>query len=355
MTAAIPLKIEELTMTSLTITRPDDWHLHVRDGDVLGTVVAHTARQFARAIIMPNLKPPITTAAQALAYRDRIRAAVPTGLSFEPLMTLYLTDNLASEEIARAKAAGVVAAKLYPAGATTNSDAGVTELRKIYPVLEAMQREGMLLLVHGEVTNADIDLFDREAVFIDRHLIGLRRDFPGLKIVFEHITTQEAAQYVSEAGENLAATITAHHLLYNRNAIFTGGIRPHYYCLPVLKRETHRLALVQAATGGNCRFFLGTDSAPHPAHLKEHASGCAGCYTAHAALELYVEAFEQAGALARLEAFASFHGPDFYGLPRNQGTVTLLKQAWNAPESYPFGAAELKPLRGGEPLLWQQV
>ena len=346
---------EKLTMTRITLTRPDDWHLHVRDGEVLGTVVAHTARQFARAIIMPNLKPPITTAAQAVAYRDRIRAAVPAGLSFEPLMTLYLTDNLAPEEIARAKAAGVVAAKLYPAGATTNSDAGVTELRKIYPVLEAMQREGMLLLVHGEVTSADIDLFDREAVFIDRHLIGLRRDFPGLKIVFEHITTQEAAQYVSEAGENLAATITAHHLLYNRNAIFTGGIRPHYYCLPVLKRETHRLALVQAATGGHRRFFLGTDSAPHPAHLKEHASGCAGCYTAHAALELYAEAFEQAGALDRLEAFASFNGPDFYGLPRNQGTVTLLKQSWSAPESYPFGAAELKPLRGGEPLLWQQV
>ena len=346
---------EKLTMTRITLTRPDDWHLHVRDGEVLSTVVAHTARQFARAIIMPNLKPPITTAAQALNYRDRIRAAVPAGLNFEPLMTLYLTDNLAPEEIARAKAAGVGAAKLYPAGATTNSDAGVTELRKIYPVLEAMQREGMLLLVHGEVTSADIDLFDREAVFIERHLIGLRRDFPGLKIVFEHITTQEAAQYVSEAGENLAATITAHHLLYNRNAIFTGGIRPHYYCLPVLKRETHRLALVQAATGGNRRFFLGTDSAPHPAHLKEHASGCAGCYTAHAALELYAEAFEQAGALDRLEAFASFNGPDFYGLPRNQGTVTLLKQSWSAPESYPFGAAELKPLRGGEPLLWQQV
>jgi dihydroorotase len=342
-------------MNSLTLTRPDDWHLHVRDGAVLSTVVPHTARQFGRAIIMPNLKPPVTTAAQALAYRDRIRAAVPPGLSFEPLMTLYLTDNLPPAEIARAKAAGVVAAKLYPAGATTNSDAGVTDLRKIYPVLQAMQKEGMLLLVHGEVTSADIDLFDREAVFIDRHLIPLRRDFPGLKIVFEHITTLEAAQYVSEAGDTLAATITAHHLLYNRNAIFTGGIRPHYYCLPVLKRETHRLALVQAATGGHRRFFLGTDSAPHPAHLKEHATGCAGCYTAHAALELYAEVFDQAGALGRLEAFASFNGADFYGLPRNSGTVTLERQPWQAPESFPFGEAQLKPLRAGETLSWRQV
>jgi len=342
-------------MNTLTFTRPDDWHLHVRDGAVLSTVVPHTARQFGRAIIMPNLKPPVTTAAQALAYRDRIRAAVPQGLSFEPLMTLYLTDNLPAAEIARAKAAGVVAAKLYPAGATTNSDAGVTDLRKIYPVLEAMQKEGLLLLVHGEVTNAEIDLFDREAVFIDRHLIPLRRDFPGLKIVFEHITTQEAAQYVSEGGDRLAATLTAHHLLYNRNAIFTSGIRPHYYCLPVLKRETHRLALVQAATGGNRRFFLGTDSAPHPAYLKEHATGCAGCYTAHAALEMYAEVFDRAGALARLEAFASFNGPDFYGLPRNSGTVTLERQNWTAPESFPFGDAQLKPLRAGEVLSWRQV
>jgi dihydroorotase len=342
-------------MNTITLTRPDDWHLHVRDGDVLSTVVPHTARQFGRAIIMPNLKPPVTTAAQALAYRDRILAAVPQGVSFEPLMTLYLTDKLAPEEIVRAKAAGVVAAKLYPAGATTNSDAGVTDLKNIYPVLEAMQRVGMLLLVHGEVTSPDIDLFDREAVFIDRHLIPLRRDLPGLKIVFEHITTMEAAQYVTEAGEGLGATITAHHLLYNRNAIFTGGIRPHYYCLPVLKRETHRLALVQAATSGNRRFFLGTDSAPHPAHLKEHATGCAGCYTAHAALELYAEAFEQAGALHRLEAFASFNGADFYGLPRNSGTVTLSRESWTTPERYPFGAADLKPLRAGEALAWRQV
>ena len=342
-------------MNTLTLTRPDDWHLHVRDGDVLSTVVPHTARQFGRAIIMPNLKPPVTTAVQAMAYRDRIMAAVPAGLSFEPLMTLYLTDKLAPEEIVRAKAAGVVAAKLYPAGATTNSDAGVTELKNINPVLAAMEREGMLLLVHGEVTSADIDLFDREAVFIDRHLIPLRRDFPGLKIVFEHITTREAAEYVSEAGDTLGATITAHHLLYNRNAIFTGGIRPHYYCLPVLKRETHRLALVQAATSGHRRFFLGTDSAPHPAHLKEHATGCAGCYTAHAALELYAEAFEQVGALHRLEAFASFNGADFYGLPRNTGTVTLTRESWSTPESYPFGAADLKPLRAGETLAWRQV
>jgi dihydroorotase len=342
-------------MNALTLTRPDDWHLHVRDGAVLSTVVAHTARQFGRAIIMPNLKPPVTTAEQALAYRDRIRAAVPQGLSFEPLMTLYLTDNLPPAEITRAKAAGVVAAKLYPAGATTNSDAGVTDLRKIYPVLEVMQKEGVLLLVHGEVTSADIDLFDREAVFIDRHLIPLRRDFPGLKVVFEHITTREAAQYVAEAGDTLAATITAHHLLYNRNAIFTGGIRPHYYCLPVLKRETHRQALIQAATGGNRRFFLGTDSAPHPAHLKEHATGCAGCYTAHAALEMYAEVFDQAGALGRLEAFASFNGADFYGLPRNTGTVTLERQQWQTPESFPFGDAQLKPLRAGETLPWRQV
>ncbi|MFM6996166.1 MAG: dihydroorotase [Limnohabitans sp.] len=337
----------------ITLTQPDDWHLHVRDGAALQAVVPHTAAQFARAIIMPNLKPPVTTAAQAMAYRQRILDAVPAGLRFEPLMTLYLTDKLPPEEIRRAREAGVVACKLYPAGATTNSDAGVTDLRKIYPVLEAMQREGLLLLVHGEVTSADIDLFDREAVFIEQQLIPLRRDFPGLKIVMEHITTREAAQYVAEADALLGATITAHHLLYNRNAIFTGGIRPHYYCLPVLKREVHRQALLQAATGGNPRFFLGTDSAPHPAHLKEHASGCAGCYTAHAAIEMYAEAFEQVGALDRLEAFASFHGPDFYGLPRNTGRVTLRREAWTPPEAYPFGEAELKPLRAGEALPWR--
>ena len=340
---------------TLTITRPDDWHLHVRDGAALQTVVPHTAAQFGRAIIMPNLKPPVTTAEQALAYKARIQAAVPAGVSFEPLMTLYLTDNLAPAEIARAKAAGVVACKLYPAGATTNSDAGVTDLRKVYPVLEAMQREGLLLLVHGEVTSSDIDLFDREAVFIEQQLIPLRRDFPGLKIVMEHITTQEAAQYVAAGDANLGATITAHHLLYNRNAIFTGGIRPHYYCLPVLKRETHRLALVQAATSGHPRFFLGTDSAPHPAHLKEHATGCAGCYTAHAAIEMYAEAFDHAGALDRLEAFASFNGADFYGLPRNSGHITLRRESWTPPESFAFGDAELKPLRAGEALPWRLV
>jgi dihydroorotase len=318
-------------------------------------VVPHTAAQFGRAIIMPNLRPPVTTAAQALAYKARIQAAVPAGMTFEPLMTLYLTDNLPADEIKRAKDAGVVAAKLYPAGATTNSDAGVTDLRKTYKTLEAMQREGLLLLVHGEVTSPDIDLFDREAVFIDTQLMPLRRDFPELKIVFEHITTKEAAQYVSDTGRFTAATITAHHLLYNRNAIFTGGIRPHYYCLPVLKRETHRLALVEAATSGNAKFFLGTDSAPHPANLKEHASGCAGCYTAHAAIEMYAEAFDEAGALDKLEAFASFNGADFYCLPRNQGTITLKKESWMPPESFAFGEAALKPLRSGEALPWRMV
>ena len=342
-------------LTTLTITRPDDWHLHVRDGAALEAVVPHTAAQFGRAIIMPNLKPPVTTAAQAVAYRDRIRSAVPAGVSFEPLMTLYLTDNLPADEIQRAKDAGVVAAKLYPAGATTNSDAGVTDLRKTYKTLEAMQRAGLLLLVHGEVTSSDIDLFDREAVFIDTQLIPLRRDFPELKIVFEHITTLEAAQYVQEADRFTAATLTAHHLLYNRNAIFTGGIRPHYYCLPVLKRETHRQALVKAATSGSPKFFLGTDSAPHPAHLKEHASGCAGCYTAHAAMELYAQAFDAAGALDKLEGFASFHGADFYGLPRNAGSITLQRESWTPPESFAFGEAQLKPLAAGEPLAWRMV
>ena len=338
---------------SLTLTRPDDWHLHVRDGAALAAVVPHTAAQFARAIIMPNLRPPVTTAAQALAYQARILAAVPKGVAFEPLMTLYLTDNTPPDEIARAQEAGVVALKLYPAGATTNSDAGVTDVRKTYKTLEAMQRAGLKLLVHGEVTDPEIDLFDREAVFIDRVLSSLRRDLPELKIVFEHITTREAAQYVQDAGAHLAATITAHHLLYNRNAIFHGGIRPHYYCLPVLKREQHRQALVQAATGGSAKFFLGTDSAPHPAQLKEHASGCAGCYTAHAALELYATAFDAAGALDKLEGFASFYGPDFYGLPRNQGTVTLKRETWTPPESYPFGEAVVKPLAGGEALQWR--
>jgi dihydroorotase len=337
----------------LTITRPDDWHLHVRDGAALAAVVPDTARQFARAIIMPNLKPPITTSQQALAYRERIVAAVPQGAAFEPLMTLYLTDSLAPDEVLRAQSAGVVAVKLYPAGATTNSDAGVTDMRKTYLTLEAMQRCGMPLLVHGEVTDPAIDLFDRERVFIETRLIPMRRDFPELKIVFEHITTREAVQYVSEADSHTAATVTAHHLLYNRNAIFLGGIRPHYYCLPVLKREEHRRALIGAVTSGSSKFFLGTDSAPHAASLKEHAVGCAGCYTALSALELYAEAFDSVGALDRFEAFASFNGPAFYGLPRNTGSVTLRRQAWTLPESLPFGDANLKPLRGGESLAWK--
>ena len=341
------------TIDTLILTRPDDWHLHVRDGDALTTVVPHTAAQFGRAVIMPNLKPPVTTAAQALAYRNRIAATVPQGVSFEPLMTLYLTDNLPPDEVARAKDAGVVALKLYPAGATTNSDAGVTDLRKTYRTLEAMQGAGLLLLVHGEVTSPEIDLFDREAVFIDQQLIPLRRDFPELKIVFEHITTREAAQYVEGAGPFTAATITAHHLLYNRNAIFLGGVRPHFYCLPVLKRELHRQALVSAATSGAPQFFLGTDSAPHPAHLKEHASGCAGCYTAHAAMELYAQAFDAAGALDKLEGFASFFGADFYGLPRNSSQITLRRETWTPPASFAFGAAELKPLASGEALQWR--
>src|SRR5450830_137378 len=340
---------------TITLTRPDDWHLHVRDGDALRTVVPHTAAQFGRAIIMPNLRPPVTSTPAALAYQERIQAAVPPGVQFQPLMTLYLTDNLPPDEIKRARDAGVVAVKLYPAGATTNSDAGVTDLRKTYKTLEAMQRAGLLLLVHGEVTAPEIDLFDREAVFIDTQLIPLRRDFPELKIVFEHITTREAVQYVADADRFLAATLTAHHLLFNRNAIFTGGIRPHYYCLPVLKRETHRLALLAAATSGSAKFFLGTDSAPHPAHLKEHASGCAGCYTAHAAMEFYAQAFDSVGALDKLEAFASFNGPDFYGLPRNKGRITLRRESWMTPERFAFGNAELAPLCAGQELPWRMV
>ena len=337
----------------LVITRPDDWHVHLRDGAALAAVMPDTARQFARAIVMPNLRPPLTTTAQALAYRERVLAAVPAGRSFEPLMTLYLTDRLPPDEIVRAKAAGVVAVKLYPAGATTNSDAGVTELRQTYPTLEAMQRHGLRLLVHGEVTDPEVDVFDREAVFVERVMQPLRRDFPELKIVFEHITTRDAAQYVAEAGAHTAATITAHHLLYNRNALFIGGLRPHYYCLPVLKREEHRLALVHAATSGKAKFFLGTDSAPHAAQLKEQSVCGAGCYTAHSALELYAEAFDAAGALDKLEGFASFHGADFYGLPRNAGTVTLVREAWTVPITLPFGQAQLKPLRGGETLAWK--
>ena len=338
---------------SLTITRPDDWHLHLRDGAAMAAVVAASARQFGRAIVMPNLKPPVTTAAQAVAYRERIVAALPAAAAFEPLMTLYLTDTLAPAEIVRAKAAGVVAVKLYPAGATTHSDAGVTELRKTYPALEAMQREGLPLLVHGEVTDPAVDIFDREAVFIERVLAPLRRDFPGLRIVFEHITTRDAAQYVAQADALTAATITAHHLLFNRNAIFAGGLRPHYYCLPVLKREAHRQALVAAATSGSARFFLGTDSAPHAVALKEQSVCGAGCFTALSALELYAEAFDAANALDRLEAFASFNGPDFYRLPRNRGTVTLRRERWTLPEAVAFGDATLKPLLAGETLNWK--
>ena len=340
---------------TLTLIRPDDWHLHVRDGAAMAAVVPATARQFGRAVVMPNLRPPVTTAEQAAAYRDRIRAAVPAGLSFEPLMVLYLTDNTPAEEVVRAKAMGAVAFKLYPAGATTNSDAGVTGLRKTYKVLEAMQREGLVFCVHGEVTDSEVDMFDREKTFIDTQLIPLRRDFPELKIVVEHITTRDAAQYVTEANQFVGGTITPQHLLYNRNAIFVGGLRPHYYCLPILKREEHRVALVQAATSGSPKFFLGTDSAPHASHLKEHASACAGCYTAPCAIELYAEAFEAVGALDKLEAFASFYGPDYYGLPRNTDTITLLREDWVVPESLPFGEAEIKPLRGGETLHWRMA
>jgi len=344
------------TPSELSIQTPDDWHLHIRDGAAMAAVLPYTARQFGRAIIMPNLRPPITTTAQAVAYRERILAALPEGSTFEPLMTLYLTDNLPPDEIRRAKDAGIVAVKLYPAGATTNSDAGVTDLRKTYRTLEAMQREGIKLLVHGEVTSPDIDLFDREAVFIDQVFEPLRRDLPELKVVFEHITTKEAAQYVAESNASTAATITAHHLLYNRNAIFMGGLRPHYYCLPVLKREVHRQALVAAATSGSAKFFLGTDSAPHASVMKEASVCGAGCFTALSALELYAEAFDGAGALDKLEGFASHHGPDFYGLPRNAGTVTLKRESWALPASVPFGeAAELKPLRADETLGWRQA
>lgn len=339
--------------SSLEIIRPDDWHLHVRDGRALAAVLPHTARQCGRAVIMPNLKPPVATVAAALAYQQRIRECIPDGLNFQPLMTLYLTDGLTPEEIKLAAEAGVVGVKLYPAGATTNSDAGVKQLKASYAAFEAMQKVGMPLLMHGEVTDSDVDIFDREAVFIDRHLIQLRRDFPALKLILEHITTKDATDYVSSADELTAATITAHHLLFNRNAIFTGGIRPHYYCLPVLKREVHRQALVEAATSGHPRFFMGTDSAPHPVHLKEHASGCAGCYTAYAAIELYAEAFDRAQALPQLEAFTSLNGPRFYGLPVNDDKVTLIREDWVVPNEFPLGDAQLKPLLAGETLHWK--
>lgn len=341
---------------SITLTRPDDWHLHLRDGVALASVLPHSARQFARAIVMPNLKPPVTTTTQASSYRERILAALPAGVQFEPLMTLYLTDNTPPDEIRRAKESGFIhAVKLYPAGATTNSDAGVTALKKCYRTLEVMQEVGMPFLVHGEVTDAEIDIFDREAVFIDQVMEPLRRDMPALRVVFEHITTKDAAQYVAQADGPIAATITAHHLLYNRNEIFRGGIRPHYYCLPVLKREEHRQALIKAIASGSTKFFLGTDSAPHPKGLKEHACGCAGCYTALHAMELYAEAFERANALDKLEAFASFNGPDFYKLPRNNGTITLTKEDWKLPDELPFGDTSIVPLNAGETISWKMA
>jgi dihydroorotase len=342
-------------MQSLTITRPDDWHLHLRDGAALAAVLPDTARRFARAIVMPNLKPPVTTVTQAEAYRTRILAALPANMVFEPLMTLYLTDNLPADEIDRARESGFIhAVKLYPAGATTNSDAGVTDLKKCTATLARMERHGLPLLVHGEVTDPDVDIFDREAVFIDRVLAPLLRDFPGLKVVLEHITTQDGAEFVKSAGANVAATITAHHLLLNRNAIFAGGIRPHHYCLPVLKREAHRQALVAAAISGNPKFFLGTDSAPHAKSAKETACGCAGCYTAHAGIELYAEAFAAAHALDRLEGFASFFGADYYGLPRNRDKITLTKEDWTVPVDQPLLDTDpLVPLRAGETVAWR--
>ncbi len=340
-----------MTLQTLTLTRPDDWHLHLRDGDMLVAVLPDTARQFARAIVMPNLKPPVRTLADAQAYQERILAALPAGMSFNPLMTLYLTDNTDPADVAHAHASGIVqAVKYYPAGATTNSDSGVSDIHKVKEVLEVMQEIGMPLLLHGEVTDPEVDIFDREAVFIDRVLTPLLRRLPNLKVVLEHITTRQAADFVTAAPANVAATITAHHLLYNRNAMFQGGMRPHYYCLPVLKRESHRHALIEAAISGNPKFFLGTDSAPHAKHAKETACGCAGIYTAHAALELYAEAFEHAGALDKLEAFASFHGPDFYCLPRNTESITLRREARTVNAEHASGVV---PLRAGETLAWQ--
>jgi dihydroorotase len=342
--------------TTLTLTRPDDWHVHLRDGMVLADVVPHTAKQFARAIVMPNLRPPVVNTAMAAAYRDRILAAVPDGVSFEPLMTLYLTDNTAPDEIRRAVDSGFVhGVKLYPAGATTNSDAGVTDLRHCMGTLEAMQESGLPLLIHGEVTDHTVDVFDREAVFIDRILQPLRKSLPELRVVFEHITTKDAVDYVRDAEGDIAATITAHHLMYNRNSIFQGGIRPHYYCLPILKREIHRQALVEAAASGSPRFFLGTDSAPHPKGLKEHACGCAGCYTALHAMELYAQVFEAVHALDKLEGFASFFGPDFYRLPRNQTQVTLKRAEWIIPVELSLGDTTLVPLDAGRTLAWKLV
>lgn len=343
-------------MKQITLTRPDDWHLHVRDGDVLADIMPDTARRFGRAVIMPNLRPPVTTTDLALAYRERILAAIPDSMEFDPLMTLYLTDNTPVDEINRAKQSGLIhALKLYPAGATTNSDAGVTDIRKCEATLTAMAESEIPLLVHGEVTAAEIDVFDREKIFIEQVLHPLAERLPELKIVFEHITTKDAVDFVLASGQNIAATITPHHLLYNRNAMLVGGIKPHYYCLPVIKRETHRQALVTAAISGNPKFFLGTDSAPHTQHAKESACGCAGIYSAHAAIELYAEVFEQAEALDKLEGFASFYGADFYGLPRNTETITLTKEEWTVPETINFGNEKLVPMRAGETIGWKIV
>lgn len=340
-------------MTTLTITRPDDWHIHLRDGASLKDTVRDVSRYMGRAIIMPNLVPPVTNTEEALAYRERIQSH-NSNSSFDPLMVLYLTDNTSPEEIRKAKATGkIYAAKLYPAGATTNSDSGVTSVKNIYPALTAMQEEGMLLLVHGEVTDSEIDIFDREKIFIENILKNVVNDFPNLKIVLEHITTKDAAEFVASTGENVAATITAHHLMFNRNHMLAGGIRPHYYCLPILKRNTHQEALIKAATSGNKKFFLGTDSAPHMKHAKEAACGCAGSYTAHAAIELYAEVFEEANALDKLEAFASFNGPDFYGLPRNTDTITLAKESWEVPESYELGDSVVVPIKAGDKISWK--
>ncbi|MBG58156.1 MAG: dihydroorotase [Porticoccus sp.] len=340
-------------MTQLTITRPDDWHLHLRDGQLLAYTVPDAARYFGRAIVMPNLLPPVLNTAQALAYRERIMAHRPTDSQWKPLMVLYLTDNTDPAEIERAKASGhVVACKYYPAGATTNSDSGVTQLDNIYPVLARMEKIGMPLLLHGEVTDTEVDIFDREAVFIDRHLGKLTNNFPALKIVLEHITTRDGAQFVAEASARVAATITPQHLLFNRNQLLAGGVRPHYYCLPILKRQHHQQALIAAATSGDPSFFLGTDSAPHSTHRKETACGCAGCYSNHAALELYAEAFNQADALDKLEGFASFFGADFYGMPRNTDTITLQFSPWQSPTSLPFGSDTLTPLGAGETRQW---
>ncbi len=342
------------TINTLTLTRPDDWHLHLRDGEALKAVLADSARQFARAMIMPNLRPPVTNTALAAAYRQRILAALPSGLNFEPLMTLYLTDNTSAAEIRAAVASGMVhGVKFYPAGATTNSDSGVTDLAHCQQALAEMEKLGLPLLVHAEVTDAQVDVFDRERVFIERHMVTIIKDYPALKVVFEHITTKDAADFILHTPANVAATITAHHLLMNRNAMFVGGIQPHHYCLPILKREEHRQALLRVATSGNAKFFLGTDSAPHAKQTKEAACGCAGMYTAHTAMELYAEAFDAVGALDKLEGFASFYGADFYGLPRNTERIQLHRQSWNVPTSLPFADDSIVPLRAGQPIAWK--